>query len=60
MEYSPPFCDFVFVASKTFPLVGVYLFLDTLNPNDVFSLRMRREVSFGVYITLVLWVNHDS
>jgi hypothetical protein len=36
MKYSPPFFDFVFIFSKNFPLVGVYLFLDTLNPNDVF------------------------
>jgi len=36
MKYSPPFCDFVLIASKNVPLVGVNLFLDTLNPNDVF------------------------
>jgi hypothetical protein len=36
MKYSPPFCDFVFIASKKFPILGVYLFLDMLNPNDVF------------------------
>jgi hypothetical protein len=36
MKYSPPFFDFVFIASKNAPLVGVCLFLDALNPNDVF------------------------